>query len=582
MSTKHQLHYQLGDKIGGRYLVHQALLGGMGEVYLCLDLKEMQPFALKTFQARHLTDLQRLRNAFNQEVATWVSLEKHPNIVQCFLVETYEQQPFMILEWIFGDQTRGADLRGWLHHGALDWKFALEVVIDICRGLQHAQAKQPGIVHRDLKPENILITQKGVAKITDFGLAQITQSVGLQSPIASGSSGERQSLVLNNCIVGTPAYMAPEQWRGEVLDVRTDIYALGCVLYELLTGVSPFQVEVAATMRQSPQAWLRAMQNAHEHSVVTQLQTFLPKALNELVQRCLAKAPHDRYATPSDLMAQLVRIYQAHCHQSPPTRPGPGAFTAIDHHNRGLTFAALQQYQAALADFNAVIKHGLQDAFVYYNRGLTYHALQQQQAALADFNHAIALDPTLADAYANRGVIYAALQQPQAAMADYNRAIALNPEFATAYSNRGNLHRTLQHYQTALADFTQAIHLDPNNAIAHCNRGVTYAELSQNEEALADFTQSIHLDPNLAKAYYNRASLYDDLGQRHAAFADYTQAIHLDPTDGSAYLNIGVLLVNQRQLAEALSYFEKAAQLGQPRAAQYAAQVRQVLSPKHK
>jgi serine/threonine protein kinase len=90
--------YQPGDKIGGRYQVHQALMGGMGEVYLCLDLKEMIPLALKTVQQRYLGDHRKLRAVFEQEVATWVALEKHPNIVRCFWMDIFDNQPFMALD----------------------------------------------------------------------------------------------------------------------------------------------------------------------------------------------------------------------------------------------------------------------------------------------------------------------------------------------------------------------------------------------------------------------------------------------------------------------------------------------------
>ena len=157
-----QPRYKPGDRIGGRYQVHKALMGGMGEVYLCMDLKEMQPYALKTFQQRYLTDSQRLRHAFEQEVATWVALEKHPNIVRCFWMQTFDNQPFMALEWVAGEEGRGTDLRGWLRHGSLELKPALEITLDICNGLRHAQAKRPGLVHRDLKPENILMAQGGL------------------------------------------------------------------------------------------------------------------------------------------------------------------------------------------------------------------------------------------------------------------------------------------------------------------------------------------------------------------------------------------------------------------------------------
>ena len=127
-----QPRYKPGDRIGGRYQVHQALMGGMGEVYLCLDLEENYPYAFKTFQQRYLTN-PRLRKAFENEVATWVALERHPNIVRCHYLDIIDNQPFMRLEWIAGDEECGTDLRCRLRSGPLDLRTTLDILIDICR-----------------------------------------------------------------------------------------------------------------------------------------------------------------------------------------------------------------------------------------------------------------------------------------------------------------------------------------------------------------------------------------------------------------------------------------------------------------
>ncbi len=127
--------YQPCDRIGDHYQIHQVKMGGMGEVYLCLDLQQMYPLALKTFQQRYQSTA--LRTAFEKEVATWIALEKHPNIVRCFYMDTLDNQPFMRLEWIAGEQGKGTDLRGWLRHGPLDLRLALEFTLDICLGLIH-------------------------------------------------------------------------------------------------------------------------------------------------------------------------------------------------------------------------------------------------------------------------------------------------------------------------------------------------------------------------------------------------------------------------------------------------------------
>jgi tetratricopeptide (TPR) repeat protein len=549
---RRQPRYGPGDKIGGRYQVHQALMGGMGEVYLCLDLETIQPYALKTFQQRFLGDPQKLRAIFEQEVATWVALEKHPNIVRCFYMTILDNQPFMILEWIAGEEGKGADLRGWLRRGPLDLRTALDFSIDICRGLIHAQQKQPGMVHRDLKPENILIAQGRLAKITDFGLAQIVQSAELEiSRVERGVAG-RQSLMGQEGIVGTPPYMAPEQWRGERLDARTDIYALGCILYEMLTGGSPFKATT-----------LNGLRRQHLEAATPKLATSqdLPSGLDTLLAGCLAKRREERLATAGDLLQQLVLIYQQEFAEPPKAIPIGEDFTTVDYNNRGVTYTNLQYYDEALADYGRAIQLDPTHTRAYSNRGNTYELLQRYDEALVDYAHAIRLDPSYAQAYNNRGVIYYNLQRYDKAMADHNRAIELDPALAEAYNNRGNTLSSLQCYDEALADYTQTIQLAPSYARAYVNRGLTYAKLQRNDEALADYTRAIQLDPTFAPAYFNRGNTYRNLQQYDEALADYSRVIQLDPNYASAYHYRGFTHYNLRQYNEGLTDLTQAIQL---------------------
>ena len=598
-----QPRYQPGDKIGGRYQVHQALMGGMGEVYLCLDLEQMYPFALKTFQQRYLTQAQRLRATFEQEVATWVALEKHPNIVRCFSMDILDRQPFMLLEWVAGEEGRGTDLRSWLGHGPFDLRLALDFTVDICRGLIHAQEKQPGIVHRDLKPENILVAQGGLAKITDFGLAQIVQEAELEiTPGAEGKTDGRQSLLGHSGIVGTPSYMAPEQWRGEAPDARTDIYAVGCILYELLAGSRAFR---AAT--------LDGLRRQHLEMDIPKLtgNQSLPDPLDTLLARCLAKRREERFTTMDDLLQQLSVIYRREFAESPKVTPIGDEFTASDYNNRGIAYHNLKRYQEALTDLNRAIQVDPNFANAYASRGNTYVDLQRYDKALADFQRAIQLDPTLIPAYAQRSSTYAALGRYAEALADVNRVIQLDPRVAQSYWHRGNIHAAMQRYDKALADYNRAIQLNSNDANAYQCLGITYYELRQYDKALTAYNRAIHLDPGFVNAYINRGVIYDDLQQYSEALADYNRAIQLDPTDATTYFNrgntyqslqrydealedykqaiqldpnygrayfcVGDMLLKQGKLREALPYFERVAGLGYSDGIHRVAQVRQLL-----
>src|SRR5258707_1237824 len=127
MINRPQPRYKRGQRIAGHYLVHQSLMGGMGEVYLCLDEQTIMPYALKTFQSSSPD----LADSFKKEVANWIALEKHPNIVRCFWMEKLDNIPFMVLEWVEGEEGKGTDLRSWLRHGPLDLTLALKFTIDI-------------------------------------------------------------------------------------------------------------------------------------------------------------------------------------------------------------------------------------------------------------------------------------------------------------------------------------------------------------------------------------------------------------------------------------------------------------------
>lgn len=565
--TKLQSRYKKGDKIDGRYLVHQALMGGMGEVYLCLDLENNLPLALKTFQQRFLTNSQQLRQAFENEILTWVALEKHPNIVRCFAMEFIDKQPFMVLEWIASDEGKGSDLRSRLRRGSIDLQLALDFILNICQGLNHAQEKLPGLVHRDLKPENILVGQGGLAKITDFGLAQIIQATELEFEDIDSKMGNQQSHWGQKGIVGTPPYMAPEQWKGDIVDVRTDIYAVGCILYEMLTGHWPFQ----ATS-------LDGFRYHHMETTAPSIrEQKVPVSIGRVVARCLAKGREERWTTIENLIRELSQIYQQEFAREPKTVKVSREFTASDYSNRAVTYRNLHYYNEALADANRAIELDPVYVTAYSARASIYSDLQRYDEALSDCNQAIRLDPTYPIAYFNRGCNYHALQQFDDALVDFNQAIRLDPDFSTAYFNRGALYAEQRYYDKALADYYQAIQLDPNDSEIYNNRGRVYHELQQYDHALVDLNRAIQLDPTSDLPYRNRALTYVALQRDDEALADFNRAIIVDPSDSVAYYNIGALFSKYGDLHGALAYLEKAAKLGLTQAEQYIKQINQVL-----
>ncbi len=589
--------YQAGDKIGDRFQVHQALMGSMGEVYLCLDLERNYPFALKTFQTRFLTN-KKLQDAFYTEVATWVALEKHPNIVRCFYMDNIEDRPFMFLEWIASEETQGTDLRSWLRRGPLGVKLALNLMMDTCRGLIHAANKQPGIVHRDLKPENILVAQGRVAKITDFGLASVIKGSEMSLSEGESQATGRRATVGKGGVVGTPAYMAPEQWRSEEPDVRTDLYALGCMLYEMLTGQLPF---VAKT--------LEGFLQEHLIGEIPRIKegNDLPRGLNDIIPRLLAKKREDRLSGVADVLQALESLYEGHFNEQPRTLEAAEGFSAVDYNYRGVTYDKLDRYEEAVEDYSRAIELDPTFVYAYNNRGATYERLRKYDRSLDDYTNAIQHNPELAHAFYNRGNVYSKIKKPFEAIQDYSRAQNIDPTIMRVYINRGSEFYILGKHREALTDFTAAIHLDPNYAKAYVNRGVVYDSLRQYDKALMDYSRALQLTPDDAAIYYNRGLTYYSLGRFKEALADFTKVIEINPGDGQAYyyrglcfahlerhedaiedhkkgirldtsdalkrLNTGALLYNQGSLQEALVCFEEASKLGDRRGSEWAARI---------
>jgi tetratricopeptide (TPR) repeat protein len=529
-----ELRYRKGDKIGNRYLVHKALAGGMGEVYLCLHLETKFPVALKTFQSRFLTS-PKAREYFEREAATWVALEKHPNVVECMFMTQVETIPFLLLEWVVAEQGYGTDLRHWLcRHGALGSRLAMDLVIDVCHGLAHAAAKVRGFVHCDLKPENVLVAQGRLAKVTDFGLAKVVREAGLIPPANAANPTGRQ---LVTAAGGTPPYMAPEQWRGEAVDSRTDLYAVGCLLYELLTGHLIYDAES-----------VKGLQQQHLAAPIPKLRLSpsdpLAGRLNEVLARCLAKEKTGRYATATDLLDELSEIYQARWDQPPRTVPEPGVFTATHYAHRGITYAELGLYEEALADYAEALR----------------------------------LDPNYALAYLNRGITFADyLGRRAEALADYSESLRIDPNRALAYFDRGNTYKALGRYQEALVDYGAALQIDPDHAHSYNMRGITYKALGRYEEALLDYGAALRLDPKLAEAFNNRGNTYAALSRHAEALMDFSRALQLDPNLAAVHANIGALHYHRGDLPAALASFEDAARLGYHTGARHAATIREEL-----
>ncbi|HEU4477010.1 MAG TPA: protein kinase, partial [Pyrinomonadaceae bacterium] len=281
----------LGRTIGRYKIISRVGAGGMGEVYLARDTKLDRQVALKILASGLAGDRQRMQR-FVQEAKTASALN-HPNILTVYEIGEAEGQLFIVTEFI-----DGMTLRERLRAG-LDIDDALDIATQAASAL--AASHKVHIIHRDIKPENLMIRKDdGLVKVLDFGLAKIIES---RQP---ADSVVDTALIVNTgpgVVIGTVAYMSPEQARGETVDERTDIWSLGVVLYEMIAGCSPF---VAGTSHEI----LSAILSKDPAPPLTRYSSMVPERLEEIVEKALTKNKEERYQTSKDLLIDLKRLQQ--------------------------------------------------------------------------------------------------------------------------------------------------------------------------------------------------------------------------------------------------------------------------------
>jgi serine/threonine protein kinase len=275
----------VGRRVGPYQVVALLGVGGMGEVYRAVDTRLDRSVAIK-FLSTGLAD-ESARRRFEQE-AKMASALNHPHILTVHEVGEFESRQYLVTELV-----DGGTLSDWASAETRTWRQALTMLAGAADGLAAAHAA--GILHRDIKPENILVTKSGYAKLADFGLAKLDESAASEALTRIGTRPTRAGVV-----VGTFAYMSPEQASGKPLDARSDIFSFGVVLYEVLTGRRPFE---GATELETLQAVIH-----RPAAPVNGLHPDLPAGLVVAVDKALEKDPAERYQTMGDLVVDLRRL----------------------------------------------------------------------------------------------------------------------------------------------------------------------------------------------------------------------------------------------------------------------------------
>lgn len=267
-----------GKKLDGRYEIHELIgVGGMAYVYRCTDTIDDREVAVKILKDEFLNNDEFIRRFKNESKA--IAMLSHPNIVKVYDVSFGDMIQYIVMEYI-----DGITLKEYIgQQGILDWREALHLTTQILRALQHAHNK--GVVHRDIKPHNIMLLQDGTIKVTDFGIARLT---------------DNQTKTMTEQAIGSVHYIAPEQAKGSKTDGKSDIYSVGVMLYEMITGKLPFDADSAVSVA--------IMQLQSTPEMPRKINPTIPVGLEQITMHAMQKNPEDRYQSALDMLGDLERF----------------------------------------------------------------------------------------------------------------------------------------------------------------------------------------------------------------------------------------------------------------------------------
>ncbi|MBQ7385283.1 MAG: Stk1 family PASTA domain-containing Ser/Thr kinase [Ruminococcus sp.] len=267
----------VGKKLDGRYDIRELIgIGGMANVYRCYDTIDDREVAIKILKDEYLNNLEFIRRFKNESKA--IAVLSHPNIVKVFDVSFGDMIQYIVMEYI-----DGITLKEYIQQqGVLTWKETVHLISQVLAALSHAHSK--GVVHRDVKPQNMMLLSDGTIKVTDFGIARFSNNTKTMTEQA----------------IGSVHYIAPEQAKGDITDGRTDIYSLGVMMYEMLTGKLPYDGDNAVSVA------LMHLQLTPD--APTKLNADIPEGLEEITLKAMQKQPADRYQSAQDMMADIERF----------------------------------------------------------------------------------------------------------------------------------------------------------------------------------------------------------------------------------------------------------------------------------
>jgi serine/threonine protein kinase/Flp pilus assembly protein TadD len=537
----------------GRMFGHYRLLeplgrGGMGEVYLAADTKSGRKAALKLLPLRFTGDAERF-NRFQQEARTVIALN-HPNIVTIYEIGEDDSTHYIVSELIEGET-----LQQRLARGRMELSEALDITLQVASAL--AAAHRAGIVHRDIKPENIMLRPDGYVKVLDFGIAKLAEE---SEPTALAKEEALLLLIETSAgrLLGTARYMSPEQARGLSVDERTDIWSLGAVLYEMVSGCTPFKGE-------TPTDVINSILTAAP-STLTGFRPEVSADLQQIVAKALRKDRQERYGSVNE-MAEALKDLRRNLEADGQTKPAWRRWKVTSLLLTLLVAAliavvviglagALWELRRVQAERELVKRANLSEqekarltveqtnnpaAYDAYLRARAFPGWWHQEGAIRLFQEAVKLDPNfvLAWAYLSIGQStgYWIGTDPSrarlvAAKDALDRALALDPDLPEVHLALGYYrYYGPRDYAGALAEFRQAEKGLPNSADVIEALAALQRRLGHWDEAIAEQRRAVELDPRNIHACWDLATTYRILRRFPEALATVERALEWVPAN---------------------------------------------------
>jgi serine/threonine protein kinase/Tfp pilus assembly protein PilF len=523
-----------GTRLGPYELLGPIGAGGMGVVWKALDKRLDREVALKILPDTATADDSRHERFIREAKAA--SALNHPNIVTVYEINSDGDVHFIAMELV-----RGVALSEILRERKpLPPVIAAKYAIQLADGL--GKAHQSGIVHRDIKPSNIMVTDDGLVKILDFGLAKLTAPEAATGSADNATVTMRSPLTRPGAAVGTVPYMSPEQVVGDPADPRSDVFSIGIVIYEMLGGRRPFTGNSNAKI-------VRAVL-ASEPPPLHSLAAGVPDALVEIVNKCLQKNSEARYHDGSELAAELRSVdllFPATSTIAQPTASAPPA-RFLKTHRRWLAGAA-------------VVLAAVASLAIYSRWPARRPGESAQRAPVLTSVESLDRSRAFLLRYDRKGNVDRAIDTLLPALQQDPKNAALVGALSEAYFRRYLATSDKTWLRKAVESGQQAVSANDDLAAAHVAFGVALAADGNNEKAREQFEKARDLDPLNGAAFLGLAKVQSSQGQTTDAERLYQRAVELSPADWRPLAELGVFYYRNSRYDNAIDIWKRALQL---------------------